>query len=151
LPQCATLTPQILHVQCFSHSANIICLPRPAILSACRSNIAVHEIPGHCYMMGSGASGGSNGFWSNWTEPTGERRYTYGVSDAFTKTVKNQTLSAGLDLVHMFCAGKHRLPSHSQCPIRWKLDRLRYRRLHDGQRRQFHNRAEERSPASRVG
>ena len=64
--------------------------------------IAVHEIPGHCYMMGSGANGGSNGFWSNWTEPTGERRYTYGASDALTKTVKNQTLSAGLDMVHMF-------------------------------------------------
>lgn len=64
--------------------------------------IGVHEIPGHCYMMGSGANGGSNGFWSNWTEPTGERRYTYGVSDAFTKTVKNQTLSAGLDVVHLF-------------------------------------------------
>ena len=53
-------------------------------------------------MMGLGANGGSNGFWSNWTEPTGERRYTYGVSDAFTKTVKNQTLSAGLDVVHLF-------------------------------------------------
>jgi len=64
--------------------------------------IGVHEKPGHCYMMGSGANGGSNGFWSNWTEPTGERRYTYGVSDAFTKTVKNQTLSTGLDMVHMF-------------------------------------------------
>jgi len=64
--------------------------------------ITVHEIPGHCYMMGTGSSGGSNGFWSNWTEPTGERRYTYGLSDAFTKTIKNQTLSAGGDIVHIF-------------------------------------------------
>jgi len=64
--------------------------------------ITIHEIPNHCYMMGSGASGGSNGFWSNWTEPTSERRYTYGLSDAVTKTVKNQTLSAGADLVHIF-------------------------------------------------
>jgi hypothetical protein len=79
--------------QALDKAGNPVCLSK---------YIAVHEIPGHCYMMGSGASGGSNGFWSNWTEPTGERRYTYGVSDAFTKTVKNQSLSAGLDLVHMF-------------------------------------------------
>ncbi|HEY1257439.1 MAG TPA: TonB-dependent receptor, partial [Terracidiphilus sp.] len=64
--------------------------------------ITIHEIPNHCYMMGSGASGGSNGFWSNWTEPTSERRYTYGVSDAVTETIKNQTLSAGVDMVHIF-------------------------------------------------
>ncbi|MFZ1086053.1 MAG: TonB-dependent receptor, partial [Terracidiphilus sp.] len=62
----------------------------------------VHEIPGHCYMMGTGFNGGWKGTWSNWTEPTGERRYTYGASDAYTVTVKNQTLSAGFDLVHMF-------------------------------------------------
>jgi hypothetical protein len=64
--------------------------------------ITIHEIPGHCYMMGSGAKGGSNGFWSGWTEPTGERRYTYGIADAFTKTIKNHTLSAGMDLMHQF-------------------------------------------------
>jgi hypothetical protein len=70
----------------------------------CLSNyIAVHEIPGHCYMMGTGSNGlGSGGFWSNWTEPTGERRYTYGLSDAFTKTIKNHTLSAGADIIHIF-------------------------------------------------
>jgi hypothetical protein len=64
--------------------------------------INVTEKPGHCYMMGSGASGGNKGFWSNWAEPTGERRYTYGLGDAFTKTIKNQTLSAGTDIVHIF-------------------------------------------------
>jgi len=64
--------------------------------------IAVTEPTGHCYMMGSGANGGSNGFWSNWTEPTSERRYTYGLSDALTKTIKSHTLSAGGEFMHLF-------------------------------------------------
>jgi hypothetical protein len=79
--------------QSLDSSGNPVCLSK---------YIAVHEIPGHCYMMGTGSKGGNNGFWSNWTEPTGERRYTYGMSDAFTKTIKNQTLSAGMDIVHVF-------------------------------------------------
>lgn len=61
--------------------------------------IAVSEIKGHCYLEGFAVN---NAFWSNWTEPTGERRTTYGLSDSFTKTIGNHTLSAGTDLLHQF-------------------------------------------------
>jgi hypothetical protein len=61
--------------------------------------IAVTEKAGHCYMEGFDVSGG---FSSSWSEPTGERRTSYGLSDALTKTKGNHTLSAGIDLVHQF-------------------------------------------------
>ena len=71
-------------------SGNSICMAK---------YIAVTEKPGHCFIEGFVISGA---FWSNWDEPTGERRTTYGLSDAFTKTIKNHTLSAGGDIVHQF-------------------------------------------------
>jgi hypothetical protein len=61
--------------------------------------IAVTEKSGHCYLEGFDVSGG---FSSNWAEPTGERRTTYGLSDALTKTIGNHTISAGVDLAHQF-------------------------------------------------
>jgi hypothetical protein len=61
--------------------------------------IAVTEKPGHCYFEGFQISGG---FSSSWYEPTGERRTTYGLSDALTKTIGNHTISAGVDLAHQF-------------------------------------------------
>jgi len=61
--------------------------------------VNVSEKPGHCFIEGFVIQ---NAFWSNWAEPTGERRTTYGLSDAFTKTVKNNTISAGADIVHQF-------------------------------------------------
>jgi hypothetical protein len=61
--------------------------------------INVSEIPGHCYLEGIGVN---NGFGSNWDEPVAERRSTWGLSDQFTKTIKNHTLSAGADLHKQF-------------------------------------------------
>jgi hypothetical protein len=61
--------------------------------------IAVTEKPGHCYFEGFTIGGG---FSSSWYEPTGERRTTYGLSDALTKTFGNHTISAGIDLQHQF-------------------------------------------------
>jgi hypothetical protein len=61
--------------------------------------IAVTEKAGHCYTEGFTISGG---FSSSWYEPTGERRTTYGLSDALTKTIGNHTISAGVDLQHQF-------------------------------------------------
>jgi hypothetical protein len=60
---------------------------------------AVTEKAGHCYFEGFGVNGL---FWSSWYEPTGERRTTYGLSDAFTKTVGKHTISAGIDVQHQF-------------------------------------------------
>jgi hypothetical protein len=61
--------------------------------------INVSEIPGHCYLEGISVT---NGFGSNWDEPVAERRSTWGLSDQFTKTIKNHTLSAGVDLHKQF-------------------------------------------------
>jgi hypothetical protein len=61
--------------------------------------IAVNEIPGQCYIEGFSVN---NGFSSNWDEPTGERRSTYGLSDALIKTVGNHTISVGMDLHKQF-------------------------------------------------
>jgi hypothetical protein len=61
--------------------------------------IAVTEKANHCYTEGFTISGG---FSSSWYEPTGERRTTYGLSDALTKTIGSHTLSAGVDLAHQF-------------------------------------------------
>jgi hypothetical protein len=61
--------------------------------------IAVNEIPGQCYLEGFSVN---NGFSSNWDEPTGERRSTYGLSDAFIRTIGNHTISAGTDLHKQF-------------------------------------------------
>ncbi len=70
--------------------------------------IAVTERPGHCYMEGFTIT---NGFSSSWSEPTGERRTTYGLSDAFTKTIGNHTISAGIDLQHQFAQEDTDYPS----------------------------------------
>jgi hypothetical protein len=61
--------------------------------------ITVTEKKGHCYTEGFSVDGA---FSSSWYEPTGERRTTYGLSDALTKTIGNHTISAGVDLVHQF-------------------------------------------------
>jgi hypothetical protein len=61
--------------------------------------IAVTEKKGHCYTEGFTISGGFSG---SWYEPTGERRTTYGLSDALTKTIGSHTISVGVDLVHQF-------------------------------------------------
>jgi hypothetical protein len=61
--------------------------------------IAVTEKAGHCYTEGFTISGGFSG---SWYEPTGERRTTYGLSDALTKSIGNHTISVGVDLVHQF-------------------------------------------------
>jgi hypothetical protein len=61
--------------------------------------INVSEIPGHCYLEGIGVN---NAFGSNWDEPVAERRSTWGLSDQFSKTVKNHTISAGVDLRKQF-------------------------------------------------
>ena len=70
--------------------------------------IAVTEKSGHCYMEGFSVTGG---FSSSWSEPTGERRTSYGLSDALTKTKGNHTLSAGVDLVHQFAQENTDYPS----------------------------------------
>jgi hypothetical protein len=61
--------------------------------------IAVTEKANHCYTEGVQISGAIS---SSWYEPTGERRTTYGLSDALTKTIGNHTISAGVDLAHQF-------------------------------------------------
>ena len=61
--------------------------------------ITVTEKKDHCYTEGFQISGG---FSSSWYEPTGERRTTYGLSDALTKTIGNHTISAGVDIQHQF-------------------------------------------------
>jgi hypothetical protein len=61
--------------------------------------INVSEITGHCYLEGITVN---NGFSSNWDEPVAERRSTWGLSDQFTKTIKNHTLSAGVDVHKQF-------------------------------------------------
>ena len=69
---------------------------------------AVTEKAGHCYFEGLGINGL---FWSSWYEPTGERRTTYGLSDAFTKTIGKHTISAGVDLQHQFAQENTDYPS----------------------------------------
>ena len=59
----------------------------------------INEIPSHCYLEGINVS---NGFSSNWDEPVAERRSTWGLSDQFTKTFKNHTITAGVDLHKQF-------------------------------------------------
>jgi hypothetical protein len=61
--------------------------------------ITVTEKKDHCYTEGVQISGAIS---SSWYEPTGERRTTYGLSDALTKTIGNHTISAGVDIQHQF-------------------------------------------------
>jgi len=70
--------------------------------------IAVTEKANNCYTEGFTISGG---FSSSWYEPTGERRTTYGLSDALTKTIGNHTISAGVDLQHQFAQENTDYPS----------------------------------------
>jgi hypothetical protein len=61
--------------------------------------INVNEIPNHCYLEGITVN---NGFSSNWDEPVAERRSTFGLSDQIIKTLKNHTISAGIDVHKQF-------------------------------------------------
>jgi hypothetical protein len=61
--------------------------------------IAVNELPGHCDIEGLSVT---NGFGSVWGYFMDERRSTWGLSDQATKTIKNHTLSAGIDLHKQF-------------------------------------------------
>ena len=77
--------------------------------SVCMSKyIAVNEVPGQCYLEGFSVN---NGFSSNWDEPTGERRSTYGLSDAIIRTIGNHTISAGTDLHKQFAQENTIYPS----------------------------------------
>ena len=61
--------------------------------------IAVNELPGHCDLEGVTVSNGFNSVWGYFMD---ERRTTWGISDQITKTIKNHTFSAGVDLHRQF-------------------------------------------------
>jgi hypothetical protein len=61
--------------------------------------IPVNEMPGHCDLEGIMVSDGFNSGWGYFMD---ERRSTWGLSDQVTKTIKNHTLSAGIDLHKQF-------------------------------------------------
>ena len=61
--------------------------------------IAVNELPGHCDLEGLTVTNGVNSGWGYFMD---ERRSTWGISDQVTKTIKNHTISAGVDLHRQF-------------------------------------------------
>jgi hypothetical protein len=77
--------------------------------SVCMSKyINVNERPGHCYLEGFSVN---NGFSANYYEPTSEIRTTEGLSDTFTKTMGNHTLSVGVDVKKQFAEENTDYPS----------------------------------------
>jgi hypothetical protein len=71
-------------------SGNAVCLSK---------YINVTEKPGACYLEGFQVN---NDFSTNYNEPTGENRVTYGFSDEFSKTFGLHTITAGVNLWHQF-------------------------------------------------
>ena len=80
--------------------------------SVCLSKyINVAEIPGACYLEGLSVNSGSNGFTTNYNEPTGEARTTYGLSDNISKTIGNHTLSIGGNIWRQFAQENSQYPA----------------------------------------
>jgi hypothetical protein len=71
-------------------NGNAICLSR---------YVNVNDPPGQCYLEGLSIS---NGFSSGYNEPQAEIRTTWGMSDNFTKTFGNHTLTFGGNFYHQF-------------------------------------------------
>jgi len=61
--------------------------------------VNVNDPPGQCYLEGLSIS---NGFSSGYNEPQAEIRTTWGMSDNFTKTFGNHTLTSGGNFYHQF-------------------------------------------------
>ena len=70
--------------------------------------INVNELPGQCYLEGLNIT---NGFQTGYTEPSQELRTTVGLSDTFTKTLGNHTLSFGVNAWHQYAQESTQYPT----------------------------------------
>ena len=80
-------------------SGNAVCLSR---------YINVNEPPGSCYLEGLSVT---NGFTTNYNEPTGENRTTYGFSEGLVKQIGNHSIDIGGNLWHQFAQENTLYPS----------------------------------------
>jgi hypothetical protein len=70
--------------------------------------INVNEPAGDCYLEGLSVT---NGFTTNYNEPTGENRTTYGFSEGLSKQIGNHSLSFGGNLWRQFAQENTLYPS----------------------------------------
>ena len=70
--------------------------------------INVTDPEGSCYIEGLSVS---NGFGSPWAEPNRNIRTTWAFTDTVTKTVKNHTFMAGIDLYHQWADTQTQYPA----------------------------------------
>jgi hypothetical protein len=80
-------------------SGNPVCLSR---------YITVSEPGGACYLEGLSVT---NGFTTNYNEPTGENRTTYGLSDGLVKQIGNHSIDIGGNAWHQFAQENTLYPS----------------------------------------
>ncbi len=83
----------------FDTNGNAVCLSK---------YVNVTELPGACYLEGLSVN---NGFSTNYNEPTGEARTTYGFSDALTKVLGRHSLTFGGNIWKQFAQEKSQYPA----------------------------------------
>ena len=76
--------------QVFDSSKNAVCLSK---------YINIADPAGSCYVEGLGVE---NAFGSAWGEPNRNIRTTWAFTDTVTKTIRNNTVEAGVDLYHQW-------------------------------------------------
>ena len=81
-------------------SGNAVCLSK---------YVNVTEIPGSCYLEGFSVT--SNGFSTNYNQPTTEARTSYGIGDNLTKVLGLHSLTLGGNIWHQFAQEKAQYPA----------------------------------------